>query len=110
MLPHRSSRTGGAGSCRLGMAAVGLALLLGCTPKPVAPALRDEPVYQNDQEGFRFLVPEGWSQNARTEVPPGPVEKERLLVQYKRRPPAKPATLEVSMADLPSSTNLATYL
>ena len=43
-------------------------LLAGCQPKPKAPALLDEPVFQSD-EGFRFLVPEGWIMAARGNVP-----------------------------------------
>ncbi len=82
---------------------------LGCQTQPKAPALIDEPVYQSD-EGFRFLVPEGWIMAARRTVPPGPVEKERLLVQYRRADGDKQATLEVSLADLPEDTDLASYL
>lgn len=96
-----------------GIAAVLLAgaLLLadGCQPKPKAPALIDEPVYQSD-EGFRFLVPEGWIMCARGSVPPGPVEKERLLVQYRRIGGDSNATLEVSLIDLPEDVDPAGYL
>jgi hypothetical protein len=81
----------------------------GCQPKPKAPALLDEPVYQSD-EGFRFLVPEGWTMAARGSLPPGPLDKERLLVQYRRSADDKQATLEVSAADLPEDTELAAYL
>lgn len=81
----------------------------GCQPKPKAPALIDEPVFQS-AEGFRFLVPEGWIMAARANVPPGPVEKERLLVQYRRASGESNATLEVSLVDLPEQTDLATYL
>jgi hypothetical protein len=88
------------------------ALLLACScqPRPRAPALLDEPVYQNEREGFRFLVPEGWSMSARSDLPPGPADKERLLVQYRRSTADRPATFEVSMADLPEGTDLAAYL
>jgi hypothetical protein len=93
-----------------------LALLLatvvpaGCHHGPRAPALDDSPVYQNDQAGFRFLVPEGWSQSARSELPPGKLDKERLLVQYRRTASSKEATFEVSAADLGPSADLADYL
>jgi hypothetical protein len=91
-------------------AAAGLLLLLGCDARPRAPALLDEPVYQDEREGFRFLVPEGWKQYARSEVPPGKVERERLLVLYRRLTPGQEATLQVTCADLPPATDLAAYL
>jgi hypothetical protein len=89
---------------------VAATLLAGCRPRPRAPVLDDSPVYENDQEGFRFMVPEGWSQYARSDVPPGKLDKERLLVQYRRTNSAKQATLEVSADDLPPSTDLADHL
>jgi hypothetical protein len=85
------------------------ALFAGCQPKPKAPALLDEPVYQSD-EGFRFLVPEGWIMAARGNVPPGRLDKERLLVQYRRTAGDSQATLEVSAADLPEDSDLGDYL
>lgn len=87
-----------------------LLLSAGCSQRPHAPALGDDPVYQNSREGFRFLAPEGWVQRARAEVPPGKAEKERLLVEYQRARGGKLALLEVSLADLPSSTDLVDYL
>jgi hypothetical protein len=89
---------------------VAATLLAGCRPRPRAPDLNDAPVYENDREGFRFMVPEGWSQYARSELPPGKLDKERLLVQYRRTKSEKEATLEVSAADLSPSTDLANYL
>lgn len=88
-----------------------LAALLGwgCRPKPKAPALIDEPVYQSD-EGFRFRVPEGWIMTARGNVPPGPVESNRILVTYRRVVGDSEATLEVSVMDLPEDTDLTAYL
>lgn len=91
--------------------ALGIILALGCSGQPQAPVLRNEPVYQNDTEGFRFLTPEGWRQQAKVNLPPGKLDKERLLVQYVRLLPAeKGASLDVSMADLPATTDLAQYL
>lgn len=81
-----------------------------CQTRPRAPALIDEPVYQNDVEGFRFLVPEGWSMSGRAAIPPGPAEKERLLVQYRRTQGGPPALFEVSRMDLPEEMDLAGYL
>ena len=82
----------------------------GCNSRPRAPALRPEAVYQNEQEGFRFLAPEGWDVFARTALPPGPVPKEKLLIGY-RKPSQepRPATFEVSCADLPESADLTAH-
>jgi hypothetical protein len=73
---------------------------------PRAPVLDKEVVYQNKQESFRFLPPDGWQQWGRTEVPPGPLTQERSLVEYRRIHSDQPATLQVSMADIPSTTEL----
>jgi hypothetical protein len=92
------------------MMAVLAALLLGCGSRPRAPVLRDDPVYQNDREGFRFLVPEGWKQHARTDAPPGKYPRDLLLVEYKHFAGGKGAMLQVSLADLPEATDLSTFL
>ncbi len=79
---------------------VGLVLLFsGCRSRPRAPLLRDDPVYQNDREGFRFLAPEGWTQSSRSEVPPGKITKELSLVDYRRKT-GKGASFLVTLADL----------
>ena len=80
--------------------------MTGCTPRPSAPALRDDPVYQNDREGFHFLAPEGWQQSVRSDIPPGKVDKERPLVNYQRNTGVTPASIRVSLADLPASTDI----
>jgi hypothetical protein len=97
---------------RLGqlLGAITCILGLGCNGQPQAPVLRNEPVYENETEGFRFLTPDGWRQHAKVNVPPGKLEKERLLVQYVRISSEKGASLDVSMADLPATTDLAQYL
>jgi len=87
-----------------------LVLLAGCNHRPRAPALQDEPVYLNAQEGFRFLVPTGWKQSARSILPPGPVQKERMLVEYKPPPAETAASLQVTCIDLPSGTSPESYL
>lgn len=94
----------------VGIAAVAAMLVLGCNSQPQAPVLRNEPVYQNDTEGFRFLAPEGWRQHAKVNAPPEKLDKERLLVQYVGLSSEKGASLDVSMADLPETTDLAAYL
>jgi hypothetical protein len=91
---------------RLAGLALGLAFLGGCGETPRAPPLRDDPVYQNDREGFRFLVPEGWQQRISGDVP-GKADRERPLVEYR---PIKagegPGSLRVSRIDLPPSADL----
>jgi hypothetical protein len=89
---------------------IGFLILPGCTGRPHAPALTNEPVYHNAREGFRFLVPQHWRPSARSELPSGKVDKERQLVRYELFTTEQPAGLEVSRVDLPSSTDLATYL
>lgn len=63
-----------------------LALILcGCQRGPVAPELRNSPVYNNSREGFRFLVPEGWTISASANIPSGDLETDLFLVQYNVR-------------------------
>jgi hypothetical protein len=96
------------GFCAL--SALGNGFVAGCGSRPRAPALLDQPIYQNNQEGFRFLVPENWKQVARSEIPPGPATKERLLVLYAGQNANRGATLEVSLVDLAPGADLAAYL
>jgi hypothetical protein len=85
-------------------------LLSSCNSRPRAPVLRNDPVFQNDREGFRFLVPEGWIQIGRTEIPPGKVERERPLVDYYLTTGPGTASFRVSRIDLPESADLAKLL
>ena len=96
---------------QFGVIALLTALLLGCGchARPKAPALTDDPVFESD-EGFRFLKPEGWMIAARAAVPPGRLEKECLLVQYRRSDTGQGATLEVTAVDLPEDSSLSKYL
>jgi hypothetical protein len=76
-------------------------------PRPQAPALLDDPVYANKQEGFRFLRPDGWRMHARGEFPASlPADTERLLVAYQRLKSEPPATLDVTMLDVPGEQSL----
>jgi hypothetical protein len=85
--------------------ALALALLVvgGCGGKPRAPALEDDAVYHNADAGFRFLVPTGWRQRAKADIPRGKVPQQHLLVQYVRVSGEGPAFLEVSLTDVPES-------
>jgi hypothetical protein len=82
----------------------------GCGSKPRAPALSDDPVYQNAQEGFRFLPPEGWQMRSRAEVHPDKLSREMQLVEYKRFTHEKPASFTVSMDDISPARGLADCL
>jgi hypothetical protein len=82
----------------------------GCGGTPRAPILSADPVYNNSREGFRFLVPEGWTQNAIAEVPPGPATTEQRLVEYQITGTEKPGSFRVTCIDLPEEENLEQYL
>src|SRR5260370_42068762 len=83
-------------ACAL-MAAIGL--VAGCGVAPQAPALENGPVFKNSREGFRFLVPDGWIQYARGEVPSSPVNTECMLVEYELHTGDRPAKLAVTRID-----------
>jgi hypothetical protein len=91
------------------LAALALAALLaGCSPRPRAPALmQGEAVYVNAQEGFRFLPPPNWTMSQRAEVPPGKLTEERELVAYHLLAGDEVASLDVTMAEVPESEDLA---
>jgi hypothetical protein len=91
---------------------MGLACLLtsGCGSKPRAPVLNDDPVFQNNKEGFRFLAPQGWTQSTRADVPPGRREKETPIVAYRRESGTLPASFRVSVIDLPEKADMAEFL
>jgi hypothetical protein len=91
------------------LAILGLISLAGCGDRPRAPALRDAPVYVNDREGFRFLVPKDWLQSASGQLPPGQLDGEVLLVQYKMRTPGRGAQVEVLCFDDAENTDLHEY-
>lgn len=85
---------------RSGMAAwlvIGLltSWLAGCDSTPRAPELVDSPVYQNETEGFRFRVPDGWTQTASSNLPAGDFEGENFLVRYLVQSPTGGSTLQV---------------
>jgi hypothetical protein len=88
----------------------GLLGVTACSDTPRAPTLSNSPVYQNDNEGFRFLIADEWKMSSRGEVPPGKVDVQRVLVQYQRQFPSKPATIEVSRIDSKSLPELEAML
>jgi hypothetical protein len=70
-------------------------MITGCDSRPSAPVLRDGRIYVNPQEGFRFLVPEGWSQLANSILPRGDLDGEMFVVRYRMRTPEEGAVLQV---------------
>lgn len=85
-------------------------LMAGCSSRPHAPALQNEAVYRNSKEGFHFLAPEGWTQTAKADVPPGKAGQERLLVEYRKLKSDQPAAFQASLIDLGDSERLEDYL
>lgn len=59
-----------------------IAWTCGCDSSPRAPLLRDAPVYRSESEGFRFRVPEGWSQSANSVLPAGDLPGDIFLTRY----------------------------
>lgn len=86
------------------------AAALGCSSRHRAPALSPSPVFQDDAIGLRFRVPEGWTQFGRGSFPPGKLPKESEVVNYRLMYGDKPATFNVTAADLPEGTDLARHL
>lgn len=94
----------------LAMLALLLLLNFGCSPRPSAPVLDNNPVYTNKEAGIRFLVPEGWSQQSKSILPPGPLDKRELtLVLYRSFNPS-PASFEVSCRDIDESVEIGEFL
>jgi hypothetical protein len=97
--------------CVAVLAGLGIALLAGgCSGGPRAPVLKDEPVYQNPQEGLSFEVPEGWTQFARREAPSGKATEEATLVEYQLHGADSQTVLRVTCIDLPKSADVQQYL
>lgn len=75
----------------------------GCDSKPAAPVLRDSPVYRSASEGFRFRVPDGWSQTANSTLPKGEVPKDIFLARYRVQSQEGGSSLQVlGRDDVPS--------
>lgn len=83
--------------------------VIGCSQGPKAPPLEDGPVFYDRQEGFRFLVPDGWKQSVHALVPPGRLEDERIIVEY-HLPTEKAASFAVTCADINPSLKLDDYV
>ena len=86
-----------------------LFILPGCDGDPSAPELRDAPVYRSASEGFRFLVPDGWTQIANASLPSGELDKEVFLTRYRVRSPEMGAMLYVICFNDDESLDLQQY-
>src|SRR5262245_5147111 len=86
----------------------GLLLAAGCGSRPRAPALEDSGVFHNPREKVRFLVPGGWVQQQKMDLPPGPVKQERALVIYRHT--ASPAMLELTVLDMGEDADIKQFL
>jgi len=85
-------------------------VIAGCQDRPKAPALRDDPVFEDARSGLRFLAPTGWTETARSAFPDGPADKDTMLVRYQPPPTDKPASFEVSFIDAPESADVGAML
>jgi predicted Zn-dependent protease len=94
----------------VGLIVVGLMVTAysGCNRGPRAPELEAGPIFQSKTEGIRLRVPDGWVQTTRAELPPGKLDKERLLVNY--RATNRMAAFELSASDAVEGADLASYL
>src|SRR5262249_53294286 len=77
---------------------------------PKAPPLGDEPVYQNGKIGLRFLAPQGWPVTSRSEIPPGPLTRTIVLVNYAQGGGTKPAEFDLIAADVPEGDDLTRFM
>jgi hypothetical protein len=78
--------------------------------RPSAPPWDRGPVFREGREGFRFSVPDGWTQTVRGAVPAGKIASERVLTEYKCMTCARPSVLQVSVADVPLESPLTEYV
>jgi hypothetical protein len=81
--------------CARSFAALLAISLCGCDSGPEAPELRDAPVYENAKEGFRFMVPDGWTQTASSILPAGDLEGDAFLARYRVKSPEAGSTLQI---------------
>jgi hypothetical protein len=87
---------------RARLASLGTALLLvlvGCS------APRPQPSYRNEEYGFRFTPPAGWSERLPKERDEA-ARAEHIVVQYKRLLAGRPAWLRVTVTGWPASAAL----
>jgi hypothetical protein len=85
-------------------------VIAGCQDRPKAPALRDDPVFEDFQSGLRFLAPTGWAETARSAFPDGPANKDTMLVRYQTPPSDMSAVFEVTFVDAPESADVVAML
>jgi hypothetical protein len=67
----------------------------GCDSGPRAPLLRNSPVYHNESEGFRFRVPDGWSQSANAVLPAGELPGDIILTRFQVKTTEGGASMQI---------------
>jgi hypothetical protein len=82
----------------------------GCTTRPRAPVLDRNSVYTDSHSGLRFLVPEGWTQQARTDLPAGPIRRGEVTLVLYRSFGTNSASFEVSCRDIDEDVDLGEFL
>lgn len=105
--PTRRTLLFSAGAALVGTVTFGP--FIGCDSRPKAPALRDSSVYQNRAAQLRFLVPQGWTQVASSDLPPGPLATEVMVAKYQMKTSARGAMLELLCMDSSDSLNVGQY-
>ena len=91
----------------LAAAALGF-VAAGCNPRPSAPPLTPEAVYENSAAGVRFVVPEGWVTAGKSALPPGTLDRPIRMAGY--RATAGNAGLDLYAIDVPAGQDLPEYL
>lgn len=94
---------------RMALLIVLLAADSGCDSAPEAPVLRDAPVYRSASEGFRFRVPEGWSQTANSVLPEGDLPRDIFLARYTVQSQDGGASLQVLARNDVAPSDLGEY-
>lgn len=93
-----------------GVLTAGLISGRGCAGGPKAPPLTNDSVYQNGELGLRFLVPDGWLNTARADVPTDKLPKPLMVAVYFQPQGDPPAALELLAIEAPDGTDLIQYL
>ena len=83
-----------------------IAWTCGCDSSPRAPLLRNSPVYHSESEGFRFRVPEGWSQSANSVLPAGDLPGDIFLTRYQVKTTEGGASMQIICSDAVATEKL----
>ncbi|MFO0876876.1 MAG: hypothetical protein U0840_05835 [Gemmataceae bacterium] len=67
-------------------------------------------MYTDPHSGLRFLVPEGWTQQAKTNLPVGPISRGEVTLVLYRTFGTNSASFEVSCRDIDEDVDLGEFL